>query len=138
MGRARLLLSAALLTLLLGAAGALAFWSASHKAGESGAFSVTIVGPGNATLFEGVVRVENATALSALQAAAREGGLDVATQNYPGMGVYVRAIGGHAAQGPNGWIYEISRGGAWVSGDRSAADYPLQAGDALRWRWTEG
>lgn len=136
MPSARLLLSAALLVALVGAAGALAWWSGAGE-GESGSYPVSIIGP-EGTLFEGIVRVENATALSALQAAAASAGLGIEMETYPGMGVYVRAIGGIRAEGPSGWVYEVREGDAWVSGDRSAAHRPLREGEALRWSWTPG
>lgn len=133
----RLLLSAFLLAALLAGAGALAWWSQASGPGDTDRYAVEIVGPGGA-LFEGTVSVENATALSALQAAAREAGLEVDLEEYPGMGTYVRAVGPHRAGGPSGWVYQVRVEGEWVSGDRSAADRPLRSGEALRWSWTEG
>lgn len=137
MARARLLVAAALLALTVGAAGALAYWSATREPAASGAFAVTIVGPGNATLWSGRVDVENATALSALQAAGKVASLEVKTRDYPGLGTYVWSIGGHEARRADGWIYEVDRGQGWVAGDRSADQVALRAGDALRWRWTD-
>lgn len=131
-------LAAALALLAAGAAvGAAAYASTRAGPGATGAFDVEVVGPDGPVL-SATVEVEDATALSALQAAAARAGVDVRTERYPGMGVYVRAIGPHAASGPSGWIYEVRRDGAWTGGDRSAASFPLQPGDALRWRWTEG
>lgn len=135
MAPARLLLSAALLALLLGGAGALAWWG-QGAAGASDEYAVEVVGP-EGDLLSARVRVENATALLALQAAAREAGVAVETQEYPGMGTYVVAIGGHRAEGGAGWVYEVRRDGEWRFGDRSAARFPLEPGDQVRWRWSE-
>lgn len=137
MASTRLLVALSLLGALLGGAGALAWWSQSAVQGDSAAFAVEIVGP-DGVLFEGTVQVENATALSALQAAAARAGLELTLEEYPGMGTYVRAIGPHRAAGPTGWVYEVREESGWVSGDRSAAHRPLRAGEALRWSWTEG
>lgn len=115
-----------------GATAALVKWRASEE-GASGAFSVEVAGPEGA-LFSGTVRVEDATALSVLLAT----GLSVETTDYPGMGTYVDAIEGHRASGASGWVFEVLREGAWRSGDRSAARYALEPGDAVRWSWTGG
>lgn len=113
-------------------AAALAAWRL-PGVGASGAFEVEVIGPGG-PLFAGTLRVENATALAALLAT----GLPVVTEDYPGMGAYVRAVAGHEAAGAEGWVYEVLRGGAWRSGDRSADAFPLEPGDAVRWSWTHG
>ncbi len=108
------------------------------EAGGTGAFPIAIVAPDGSTLFEGVVTVENATALSVLQAAARAGGFALELEDFGGMGTYVRAIGPHRAEGASGWVYEI-RGpdDTWTSGDRSAAFKPISQGGEVRWSWTE-
>lgn len=139
MAASRLVLAATLL--LAGVAGAayVAWSGGADAAGDSAAYPVQIVGPDGAALYDGVVRVENATALSALQAAASEAGLALVIEEYPGMGAYVRAIGPHEAHGASGWIYELREGdGPWVPGDRSAGRHPLHEGMAMRWRWTDG
>lgn len=133
MGRARLLLAASLLALLLGAAGALAWWSATETPPAGAQVRVSIVGP-DGPLFNGTIRVANATALSALQAAAREANLTLGVQEYPGMGTYVSAIGPYAAHGASGWIYEVDG----APGDRSASRAPVHDGDVVAWRWTDG
>lgn len=131
----RLLLSGALLLALLGGAAALAAWQ-HQPPGGAGEHAVEIIGP-EGPLFSGVVEVEQATALSALVAAADAAGLALTLEEYPGMGTYVRAVGPYRAEGSSGWIYEVRpEGGEWILGDRSAALYPLQPGDAVRWRWT--
>jgi predicted ribosomally synthesized peptide with SipW-like signal peptide len=137
MGSSRLVFAAALLALLLGATGAVAWWSAQERSGASGSVHVEILGPQGA-LWNGAVRVENATALSVLDAAARAANLTVAREDYPGMGTYVRAIGPYAGHGASGWIYEISEGASWRSGDRAASAYPLAPGESVRWRWVDG
>lgn len=137
MAQTRLLAAAGILAVLLVATGALAWWSLATTRTETAAVHVVIVGPTGA-LFDGVVRVENATAYAALRAAAEAGNLSLDVEDYPGMGLYVRAVGGFAAKGPAGWIYEVDRGEGWVSGDRSAARYALHEGEALRWSWTDG
>ena len=131
-------LSIAFLLVALAGTGAVAAWGLSQpRAGETGGFEVEAVGP-EGRLFLSTVEVENATALSALAAAAAEHGLALSLEHYPGMGAYVRAVGSHRAEGAMGWIYEVHRDGAWVSGDRSAERFGLQKGDALRWSWTTG
>lgn len=130
----RLVLSLGLLAMLLLVSAALATWWG-PAAGPGGAYDVTIEGP-DGILFAGTVAVDEATALSVLEAAAGEAGLALETETYPGMGTYVRAVGEHRAHGPDGWVYEVRRDGAWTLGDRSAARYALEEGDAVRWRWT--
>jgi hypothetical protein len=132
MRHARLLLALALLAAVGAGAAALVAWSAPEEATGS-SYAVLVAGP-TGPLFDGAVHVGNATALSALRAT----GLDVRTREYPGMGTYVEAIAGQAAHGAQGWVYEVLRAGAWESGDRSAAYFPLHDGDALRWSWTSG
>lgn len=137
MGSLRLVVALALL--VSGAAAAGAAYVALHEPpGAPGAHDVRVVGPGGAALLERRVHVEAATALSVLQEAARASDVAVETLEYPGMGTYVQAIGGHAATGASGWIYEIVRGGETIPGDRSAALRPLEAGDAVVWRWVDG
>lgn len=132
-------MSLLLLALALAALGGVAAWSAQQaRAGDSSSYDVTVVGPGGTLLLEARVRVPDATALAALEVAAREAGIAIEREEYPGMGTYVRAIGGHRAEGATGWVYLIHREGEWLSGDRSAASYPLQKGDAVRWSWTDG
>lgn len=126
----RMLLALAVLVLLAAGAGALVAFR-EPGAGATDAFPVEVLGP-EGPLFAGAVRVENATALAVLLAT----GLDVDVVEYRGMGAYVRAIDGHAAAGPDGWVYEVRRDGAWTNGDRSAALFPLHAGDEVRWSWT--
>lgn len=124
----------AMLLLAVVAAGAVAVAALQDRApGAGGAFDVEVIGPQGA-LFAGPVRVDAATALLALQAT----GLELETRTYPGMGTYVVSVAGHEASGPSGWVYEVLRGGAWSSGDRSAERYALEPGDALRWSWTRG
>ena len=137
MGSLRLVLAVVLLAAGVAAAGAAYVALRPEGEGASGAFRVEVVGP-EGILVDAVVRVENATALSALEAAAAQAGLGVELDRYPGMGAYVRAIGPHEARGAGGWIYEVHRGGAWIPGDRSGERWLLQEGDALRWRWTDG
>lgn len=136
MGTARLVGSVALLLALVGGGIALGAWQRGDG-GADGAFPVQVLGPDGA-LFDGEVRLANATALSALEAAAREAGLEVRVQRYPGMGSYVRAVGPYKAEGAAGWVYEVREGETWRGGDRSAEFYPLPAGAAVRWRWVDG
>jgi len=131
----RPLLSVLLLVLALGGAGALAAWGAQRAPGEAGAYRVEALGP-DGPLLDETVDLEDATALTALQAAAARRGLALSLVEYPGMGAYVRAIGGHEARGASGWVYEVHRDGSWQSGDRSAAYFALQRGDSVRWSWT--
>lgn len=137
MGAPRSLLAVGLLVALGGGAAAVMAWT-NLGAGGSGAFPVDVVGPGGAVVLSAQPRVENATALSVLLAACEDAGIAVRTDRYPGMGTYVRAIAGHEARGASGWIYEVERGGATISGDRSADRFPLAPGDRLRWSWTSG
>src|SRR5438552_18370944 len=127
MGLVRLSLALALLVALGAGAFGVAEWerAAPGPTGET-VVDVTIVGPANATLFSGTLLVADATALTALRAACEPAGLAIETQEYPGMGTYVRAIGGYRAHGAAGWLYEVRSGAGsdWATGDRSAADYP--------------
>ena len=132
----RLVVAVAILAALAVGYAALAAWT-ERAPGASGEFPVDVRGPEGA-IFSGRVRVEAATALTALQAAAAEGGFEVRVVEYPGMGAYVVAIDGHEARGAAGWVYEATRGGAVLSGDRSASRFALQPGDALLWKWTDG
>jgi len=129
MARARLVLAAALLALLVGAAGALAWWSAATPRAGEATVRVEVVGP-DGPLYNGTVTLANATAYAALVATH----LPLQVDDYPGMGVYVRAIGPYAAHGASGWIFFVNGAG----GDRSAARYALHDGDTLRWTWTDG
>lgn len=139
MGSARLALALAVLAVVSAGAVALAAWDrGASSTGASDVFDVRIVGPANATLFSGLVQVENATALSALRAACEKGNVSLEVETFPGMGAYVRSIGGHRGHGGAGWIYEVTRPeGSTVSGDRTAASFALHKGEALRWRWVE-
>jgi len=131
-------LNVAILAAVLLGTGAVAAWGFSQqRVGDAGEFEVEAVGP-EGPLFLETVRLEDATALSALQAAASARGLGLDLEEYPGMGTYVRGVGEHRAEGATGWIYEVERDGAWISGDRSAEFFGLQKGDALRWSWTAG
>lgn len=129
-------LSVILLLVALGGTGAVAAWGISQqRAGEAGAYEVEAIGP-EGRLFLELVEVEDATALSVLQAAAGARGLALELEEYPGMGTYVRAVGPHRAEGASGWVYEVVREGATTNGDRSASFFALQKGDAVRWSWT--
>lgn len=120
---------------LLGTGAVVAWGLSQQHEGEDGRYEVEALGP-DGRLFLETVALEDATALSALQAAAAAQGIALALEEYPGMGTYVRGIGGHRAEGASGWIYEVQRDGSWIGGDRSAAFFGLQKGDALRWSWT--
>lgn len=137
MGWARVAIAVGMLVALVGGGAALAAWALHPAAGGEGAFDVEVVGPSGA-LFHGTVAASNATAYSLLQRACARANLTIETQQYPGMGLYVRSVGGYAAHGASGWIYEVERDGTWVSGDRAADRYPVRAGEALRWSWTDG
>lgn len=134
----RRLLSLAIFVLALASAGALAAWGAQRAEGATDEFPVLAIGPEGGTILNARVAVADATVLRALQAAAAPAGVALELVDYPGMGTYVRAIGGHAAGGATGWVYEVHREGAWLTGDRSAERYSLQKGDAVRWSWTAG
>lgn len=131
----RPVVSALLLGLALAAAGALAASALWRSDGADGLFGVEVVGP-DGRLLDETVRVEDATALRALAAAAQERGVALALEEHPGMGTYVRAIGPYEAKGASGWIYEVGRGGEWIFGDRSAAFFALDEGDRVRWSWS--
>ena len=133
----RLVASALLLVVALGSAGALAAWGWQRAEGADATFHVLALGPDGPVL-EGNATLTDATVLRALETVAADAGVALELVRYPGMGTYVRAIDGHEAAGASGWIYEVHREGAWISGDRSAELYPLQKGDAVRWSWTAG
>lgn len=123
----RALLAATLLVLALAALAAVAWSTMGGGPGDAGEHDVLVVGP-EGTLYDGRTSAPEATALSLLQAT----GLDVEVETYPGMGAFVRAIEGHAAQGGAGWIYEVDG----APGDRSPAERALAAGERLAWRWS--
>lgn len=133
----RVALSVVLLVLALGGAGALAAWGMQRDEGASGAYRVEAVGPSGVVL-DATVDVEAATALMALEEAARAAGVALDLVDYPGMGTYVRAIGGFEASGASGWVYGVVRNGERLNGDRSAEHFALQKGDSVRWDWTAG
>lgn len=133
----RVAFSIIILACVVGGAGALAAWGMQRVPGETDAYRVEAIGPSNILINE-TVHVEAATVLTSLQAAAAQSGLELDLVEYAGMGTYVRAIGGIRAEGATGWIYEVQREGAWENGDRSAAFYALQKGDAVRWSWLPG
>ncbi len=135
MRSAKLAASLLLLALLVGGAGALAWWGARMEEGAPGVHEVIVEGP-DGLLHAGPVHVADPTALGALLAAAEAAGLEVDREDYAGMGTYVRAVGGHRAHGATGWIYDVRRDGEWIHGDRSAELFALREGDAVRWRWT--
>lgn len=131
-------LSLVLLLAALAGTGAVAAWGMSQqREGDSGTYAVEAIGP-DGPLFLETVALDDATALRALEVAAERRGFALTLEEYPGMGTYVRAIGPHVAAGASGWVYEVERGGSWISGDRSAEIFALQKGDALRWSWTSG
>lgn len=124
-----------LLAVALVAVGGLAAWGMQRASGDSATYAVEAIGPDGPVL-HATVRVDDATVLRALQAAAHAQKIPLRLEQYPGMGTYVRSIAGHEARGATGWIYEVQHEGAWTSGDRSAEFYPLQKGDSVRWTWT--
>lgn len=136
--RATPLLSVVALVVALGAAGALATWGMQRETGDADRYPVQVVGPSGIVVLDTTVHVEAATVLLVLRSAAEAEGVPLELVEYPGMGTYVRAIGGHRAAAATGWIYEVQRDGAWISGDQSAAYFALHNGDATRWTWTDG
>lgn len=120
-----------------GATGLLALRASLEEVPPTGAGDarVSIQLPDGSFLFNRTVPVANATALSALAAAAREGSFTYDAQSYD-MGTYVVGIGGHAARGAEGWQYWVHRDGAWVQGDRSADRFPVAPGEWVHWRWS--
>jgi hypothetical protein len=74
----------------------------------------------------------DANVLVALRRAADRAAVAVQLQDYPGIGIMVVAIDGIRNDGACGWVYEVDG----RSGDRSAANYPLQDGAHVRWFWS--
>ncbi|MHB8587006.1 MAG: hypothetical protein ACYDDF_14345 [Thermoplasmatota archaeon] len=136
-GVARLYVAGALALVTLGSVGTVAYLESRPLAPTAArAYEVTIVAR-NETIWNGTLRLSNATALSGLLAACGRARCNVTTVEYPGLGTYVSAIGPYRASGPSGWLYEVLVAGRWSLGDRSAARFPLGNAMALRWRWTD-
>lgn len=138
--RQRIVVGVALLA--LAAAGAVALVALQQAAqadglaeAGTGEVRVSIVGRDGETLWNGTVRVENATGLTALAEAARVGGFTYRVRDYGGMGAYVEEIAGQEASGPEGWKYWTLEDGRFVEGDRSSEFAPLQDGGWVHWRW---
>lgn len=142
---ARVVPSAILLAAVV--AGALWVWHLSPDAagGEPGTYRLDVVGPGAHSMFNGTVDVaQPATALLVLQAWSNETGTPVVVTRHPSVSptdcgqAYVQSIGGDAAHGGSGWVYEVWHQGTWRFGEESAACHALHAGDRVRWSWTDG
>lgn len=102
---------------------------------NEGVVEVTVVVEKNATsMHNGTLRVRDATALSALEAAGAAAAFDVETQPYPGTGTYVVRIGTWRADGAEGWLYCVGRSPC-VHPPLAADRYALKEGDLLQWHW---
>ncbi len=117
-------------------------------AGDTADYGILIVGPDGQTMFDQMVFVENATALSALQAAGKEAGLAIKVDVFASMGEcgeYVSAIGPYEATDSGGWTYEIWQpdettedpdDGEWTWGPVGAGCYAMTEGEKVRWIWS--
>lgn len=122
--------------LLAGLALAAQAWRLDDAALGAGEVGVRVVGP-EGSLYDGTVNLENGTAHSALVEASRQGGFEVTTKRYPGLGLYVESIGGYRASGSAGWTYAVEREGETVEGDRAADRFPVAPGERVHWTWTD-
>ncbi len=125
--------------LVIGAAGITAWAWPDAIETSAATVHVTIVADRNVTLFNGSVQVDNATALSALQAAALQAELELDVVAYPGFGRcgdYVAELAGlREHRDGTGWQYHVLVESQWEWGAQGAACRPLADGDALRWSW---
>lgn len=133
----RLAAALLLLALVAGAAWWLQDGPVQAPAG-GGPHPVEILGPGSVPFWNGtVVLAGNATALSALQAAAQQGGFTITVERT--FATIVTRIGPWAQDATGGWNFCVGDGStfAWVP---AAADArPLADGEAVRWVWvTDG
>jgi hypothetical protein len=101
----------------------------------------TIVTRENTTLFNGTVWVQNDTALAVLDAASKAGNFSYHTTQYPELGsgasgTFVDSIASEHGVGAEGWVYRTQRHGTWEIPTRSAAVWPVQAGDWVLWAWS--
>lgn len=104
-------------------------------------YPVQVIAPEGALLYNGTVDAANATALSVLELAARNGGFALEVQGSGCPGAYVKSVADHGPAGAGGWTFRIARAGQdWgLPPSESAACCPLRPGDRLEWRWsTEG
>ncbi|HUR63433.1 MAG TPA: hypothetical protein VM241_03020 [Candidatus Thermoplasmatota archaeon] len=103
-----------------------------------GPHQVQVLGPGATPFWDGtVVLPGNATALSALQAAAQAGNFTITVQH--SFAPWVTRIGPYAQDATGGWNFCVGDGKAW-SWVASAADARrLATHEAVRWVWvTDG
>lgn len=118
-----------------------------HEAASTPTGKVTVhtafVNQSGGTFFNATLHLDNATALTALDEAARKGNFSYHVTYYPGFGsraagAFVDMVADEWAEPgqPDGWIYRIHRDGTWHVPDRSAAIYPLEDGDTLVWAWS--
>jgi hypothetical protein len=135
----RLAATVLLLALVAGAA----WWlqdgpaQAPAAAGQS-AHRVEILGPRTAPFWDGTVALPgNATALLALEAAARAGNFTIATEHT--FATLVVRIGPYAQDASGGWNFCLGDGRTWAWVPAAADARALAAGQAVRWVWvTDG
>jgi hypothetical protein len=133
----RLAATALLLALVVGTA----WWLQDGPApatGASGPHRVQVLGPGAAPFWDGSVALPgNATALSALQAAAQAGNFTIAVQH--SFATLVTRIGPYAQDATGGWNFCVGDGRTWSWVAAAADARRLAAGEAVRWVWvTDG
>ena len=99
---------------------------------------VEIFGPANAPFWNGTVLLAgNATALSALEAAAEAGNFTLGVERT--FATLVTRIGPYAQDATGGWNFCVGDGTTWAWVPAAADARPLAAGEAVRWVWvTDG
>ncbi|HUR61175.1 MAG TPA: hypothetical protein VM286_02260 [Candidatus Thermoplasmatota archaeon] len=133
----RLAATLLLLALVVGAA----WWLRAGPApvGEGGGVhAVEVVGPGGRSFWTGTVApVGEATALSALQAAAQVGNFTVRIER--SFAALVTAIGPYAQDATGGWNFCVGDGSGWTWVAMAADQRVLAQGEGVRWVWvTDG
>jgi hypothetical protein len=133
----RLAATAVLLALVAGAA----WWlqdGPAPAAVSGGPHAVQVLGPRAAPFWEGSVLLPgDATALSALQAAARQGNFTLDVEH--SFATLVTRIGPYAQDATGGWNFCVGDGHAWAWVAAAADARHLAAGEAVRWVWvTDG
>lgn len=108
---------------------------ANINATAPGAVDVSVVvddGSGSSGTTYQIINLANATAFSALQAAATANGFAL-DYDPPGQyGVFVNGIAGRAGNDQQFWIYSING----VEGQVAADQAPVKNGDTVTWKYT--
>ncbi|MFO1535010.1 MAG: hypothetical protein ABR586_05050 [Thermoplasmatota archaeon] len=99
---------------------------------DGGPHAVQIVGPGGVRFWNGTVTLPgNATALTALEAAARAGDFTITVEHT--FAAIVTRIGPYAQDATGGWNFCVGDGSTWIWVPSAADARRLGRDDAVRW-----